>query len=215
MPNRRVRLEGKDAIHHAIPAGNGGGVIVRDDTDRGWLMREIRKEVLERGWLLAAFCLMDTHVHLLIETPEPDLSVGIGRIQGRYARAFNKRHDSRGALFHQRYWSRRIDSVGYFVRVAVYVALNRVKPRICTHPSEWAWSSYRETAGLDPPSGLLDLGRLYAMLGRDEPEARTEYVALVEEGLLRMHEGNYPAWASSGDLVDDLFGQGARRAHVT
>ena len=165
MPIRRVRLEGKDAIHHAIPAGNGGGVIVRDDTDRGWLMREIRKEVLERGWLLAAFCLMDTHVHVLIETPEPDLSVGIGRIQGRYARAFNKRHDSRGALFHQRYWSRRIDSVGYFVRVAVYVALNRVKPRICTHPSEWAWSSYRETAGLDPPSGLLDLGRLYAMLG--------------------------------------------------
>ena len=55
----------------------------------------------QRGWLLTAFCVMDTHVHLLIETPEPDLSAGIGRIQGRYARRFNKRHGSHGALFQQ------------------------------------------------------------------------------------------------------------------
>jgi putative transposase len=210
VPNRRVRLEGKYAIHHAIPAGNGGCVIVRDDVDRGWLMREIRREVLERGWLLTAFCVMDTHVHLLIETPEPDLSIGIGRIQGRYARRFNKRHVSHGALFHQRYWSRRVDSGGYLVRVAVYVALNRVKPRICAHPSDWSWSSYRETAGLEVPSGLLDLSRLYAVLGRDEGEARREYVALVEEGLARMLNGADPAWEAVGDLVDDRFGQDAR-----
>ena len=215
MHNRRARLEGKYAIHHAIPAGNGGCVIVRDDADRGFLMREIRREVLERGWLLIAFCVMDTHVHLLIETPEPDLSAGIGRIQGRYARRFNKRHGSHGALFQQRYWSRRIDSAGYLVRVAVYVALNRVKPQICAHPSEWSWSSYRETAGLEPPSGLLDLSRLYAMLGRDEDEARRTYVALVEEGLVRMREGEDPAWEAAGDLVDNRFGQDTRRARVT
>jgi putative transposase len=215
VTNRRVRLEGKYAIHHAIPAGNGGCSIVRDDIDRGWLMREVRQEVRQRGWLLIAFCLMDTHLHLLIETPEPDLSVGIGRIQGRYARRFNKRHGSHGALFQQRYWSRRIDSAGYLVRVAIYVALNRVKPQICTHPSEWIWSSYRETAGLEAPSGLLDLSRLYAILGEGHGQGRREYVALVDEGLARMVEGADPAWEAAGLLVDDRFGPDARGPRVT
>ena len=206
MPNRRVRLEEKYAIHHAVLAGNGGCTIVRDDADRGWLMREIRSEVIDRGWLMAAFCVMDTHSHLLIETPEPDLSVGVGRMKGRYARSFNKRHNSHGALFEQRYWSRRIDTAGYFMRVVVYLALNRVKPRICTHPREWVWSSYRETAGLDPPSGLLDLSRLYAMLGRDETEARREYIAVVEEGLARTRGREDAAWKAVGDLVGERFG---------
>jgi len=215
MSNRRVRLEGKYAIHHVILAGNGGRAIVRSDADRGWLMREIRREVLERGWLLIAFCVMDTHVHLLIETPEPDLSVGIGRIQGRYARAFNKRHGLHGALFQQRYWSRRVDSAGYLVRVAVYVALNRAKPRICPHPADWEWSSYRETAGLEAPSGLLDLDRLYAILDPDEDEARKVYIAVVERGLDRVRNDEHPAWEITGDLIDDRFGEDARRPRAT
>ena len=174
-------------------------------------MRDVRREVLDRGWLLTAFCLMDTHLHLLIETPEPDLSSGIGRIQGRHARRFNKRHGSHGALFHQRYWSRRIDSAGYLVRVAVYAALNPAKAHICAHPADWRWSSFRETAGLDPPSGLLHLDRLYAILGRDGDEARRAYLALVEDGLSRMKGSGLPAWAAADESVGDRYALDARR----
>ena len=108
---------------------------------------------------------------------------------------------------------RRIDSAGYLVRVAVYVALNRVKPQICAHPSDW--SSYRETAGLEPPSGLLDLSRLYATRGRDEGEARRVYVALVAEALDRTNGNTHPAREAAGDLVENRYGQKTRRPRGT
>lgn len=53
------------------------------------------------------------------------------------------------------------------------------------------------------------------MLGRDEDEARRTYVALVEEGLGRMREGEDPAWEAAGNLVENRFGQDTRRARVT
>ena len=53
------------------------------------------------------------------------------------------------------------------------------------------------------------------MLGRDEDEARRTYVALVEEGLVRMREGEDPAWEAAGDLVEDRYGQEARRPRGT
>jgi REP element-mobilizing transposase RayT len=97
-------------------------------------------------WSLHAYCLMDNHVHLLIEIPRPNLADGIQYLHGTYAREFNKRHRRSGHLFQGRFGSVRIKRDEQLWTVTEYIAMNPVRAGLCTTPSEWPWSS----AGSDP-----------------------------------------------------------------
>ena len=93
-------------------------------------------------WRLHAYCLMDNHFHLLIETPNPNLSAGMQRLKSDYAAYFNGRHSFEGHLFQQRFGSRLIETEEYFADALRYIALNPVKAGLCGHPSDWPWSSF-------------------------------------------------------------------------
>lgn len=86
---------------------------------------------------------MDTHLHLLIETPEPNLGCGMQALHGDYAQQFNKRHGRRGHLFEQRYGSKPIGSDEQLKVVAAYIANNPVAAGMCARPEQYAWSSHR------------------------------------------------------------------------
>ena len=136
----RIQLAG--GTYHVTSRGNRRQAIFHDDHDRRWFLA-LRQRVVDRyGWQVLAYSLMTNHFHLLVETPEPTLSVGMQRLKSGYAGYFNERHSLVGHLFQQRFDSRLIESEKHFNKTLNYIALNPVKAGLCVHPAEWPWSSF-------------------------------------------------------------------------
>jgi putative transposase len=136
----RVQIAG--ATYHVTSRGNRRQSIYHDDDDRRWFLK-VRDCVVARwNWRLHAYCLMGNHFHLLVETPEPNLSAGMQRLKSEYATYFNERHSFDGHLFKQRFDSRLIETDEHRSEALRYIALNPVRAGLCEHPSEWPWSSF-------------------------------------------------------------------------
>jgi putative transposase len=188
--------------------------------------------VLERyGWLLYAYCLMNNHYHLVIETPRPNLSLGMRQLNGLYARRFNLRHRRVGHLFQARFRSILVESESYLLAVCRYVVLNPVRASLCDDPADWPWSSYNSTVGSVASPVPLALDRLlgafastlrlarrrysdYVLTGLDEAiEERVRGERLGEEPFLRNDFGHDEAipevpreqWLPQPPTLEELF----------
>ena len=169
---RLPRYEASGAIHHVVTQGTGRGHIVRDDHDRRAYLGRFHREAASRGWLVHASSLLDTHHHAVITTPNPDLGIGVGRIAGGHAAWFNSRHDRSGALFTERFWSRRVES--HLVRACIYVFVNPVAAGMVDHPRDWRWSSYAdvERRGCSPDIAAVTGGTEAFLRHVDDAVAR-------------------------------------------
>jgi len=65
------------------------------------------------GWQVWAYCLMDNHYHLLVETPQANLSRGMRELNGVYTQAFNRRHARVGHVFQGRFRGLLVDKDAY------------------------------------------------------------------------------------------------------
>jgi putative transposase len=158
MP-RRLREEAAGAIFHVYARGNNKQAIFLDDRDRVEYLRLLAETVRQFGWRLMGYCLMDNHVHLLIETPEPNLGAGIQRLHGQYGIYFNERHGRVGHVFQGRFGAERIRSEAQLWAVAAYVVRNPVEAGLCPRPEDWPWSSHRAVLDGTAPK-WLDAARL-------------------------------------------------------
>jgi putative transposase len=73
---RPLRIELAGAVYHVMSRGTAQQDIILDDADREKRFQWLRRTVATYGWRLHAFVLMDNHVHLFLETPDPNLSAG-------------------------------------------------------------------------------------------------------------------------------------------
>jgi putative transposase len=143
---RREQFAG--ALYHVTTRGNWKRDIYLDARDREVFLWLVSAVVADHGWLCHAYCLMDNHYHLLLQTPRTNLAAGMRDLNGRYARAFLKRHRHSGHLFGPRYHPVLIELHEHLLEVTRYVVLNRVRARLCDSVEQWPWSSYHATAGL-------------------------------------------------------------------
>lgn len=156
---RKPREEVAGGIHHVYARGNDRGLIYRDDHDRHAYLFLLGRVVARQEWRCLAYCLMDNHVHLLLETPKPNLGEGMQRLHGDYARLYNKSHDRVGHVFQGRYGAVRITSDRQLWTTAGYIARNPVEAGLCADPEDWAWSSFAAAARGGQPN-WLDSARL-------------------------------------------------------
>lgn len=144
---RPLRLEFPGALYHLTARGNARQKIFLDAEDRHRFLDLLGKEVAQQGWFCYAYCLMDNHYHLLIETPEPNLVAGMRRLNGVYTQAFNRHHRRVGHLFQGRYKSILVDRDAYFLELCRYIVLNPLRAKAVKRQEQWPWSSYAATAG--------------------------------------------------------------------
>jgi putative transposase len=100
---RPLRLEFAGAIYHLTARGNARQKIFFSDADRQLFLDTLAGVVFRYGWICHAYCLMANHYHLLVETPKPNLSLGMRQLNGTYTQAFNRRHRRVGHLFQRRF----------------------------------------------------------------------------------------------------------------
>jgi REP element-mobilizing transposase RayT len=189
---RPLRLEHAGAIWHVTARGNRREEIVLDDEDRqGWL-DQLATTVEMYRWRLYAWVLMTNHYHLLLETPEPNLTRGMHRLNGPYAQRFNKRHGRVGHLFQGRYKAILVERESHLVELTRYVILNPVRAGMVGSAEEYPWSSFRQMLGRQPDAGWLDVERALRPFGEDTHTARQRFEAFVADAAAA---GGYRPWA--------------------
>jgi hypothetical protein len=118
---------------------------------------------------------MTNHYHLVLQTPEPNLSKGMQWLNSAYANWFNREHGRCGHLFQGRFKAFLVDQETYFADVLRYVVLNPVRAKLCERPEDYRWSSYRATAGLEAAPEWLDVAAVHGLFGPDKETAQPAY----------------------------------------
>lgn len=181
--SRPLRIEFPGAVYHLTGRGNARQRIFRDAEDRQRFLAVLAHVVKRFGWLCHAYCLMDNHYHLLIETPKANLSNGMRQLNGVYTQSFNRRHRRVGHLFQGRFKAILVEKESHLLELCRYVVLNPVRARMVQDPGKWRWSSYRATAGGGNPVAGLTTEWILSQFGRRYGEARKRYRVFVREGL--------------------------------
>ena len=196
---RPLRIEFPGALYHLMSRGNQRHAIVRDDADRAKRIEWLRRTVEIYGWRLHAFVLMTNHDHLLVETPQANLSAGMQWLNASYSGYFNRRHRRVGHLFQGRFTGHLIEEDGYYLEVSRYIHLNPVRSRLVERPDAWRWSS---CPGYQRASRALDwvcCDRVLGELDLSGSGARRAYGRFLRAGIDR------PAKSPFADALGGLI----------
>lgn len=179
---RPLRIEYDGAIYHVTARGNRRAKIYRDDQDKDRFL-SIFGRVKERvGWHCHAYCLMDNHYHLLLETPLGRLSEGMRLLNGIYTQDYNRRHRKVGHLFQGRYKAILVEKEAYLLELARYVVLNPVRAGIVEDVAAWKYSSYRGTCG-EEENPWIESDWLLGCFGANRKTAGQAYREFVHLGI--------------------------------
>jgi putative transposase len=148
MP-RKLRMEYPGALYHVMNRGDRREAIFKDDADRKSFIETLAQACAKTGWQVHAYCLMNNHFHLVVETPQGNLVAGMKWFLSTYTMRFNRRHKYFGHLFSGRYKALIVDGsgTGYLKSVCDYVHLNPARAKLLTQRqklSAHVWSSYRD-----------------------------------------------------------------------
>jgi REP element-mobilizing transposase RayT len=194
--SRPLRIEFSDALYHVTSRGDRQENIFENDQDRHLFLSTLEQVVLKFNWICYAWCLMDNHYHLLIQTPDGNLSKGMRHLNGVYTQSSNRLHQRVGHLFQGRFKAILVDSDAYLLELARYVVLNPVRAGMVKMPEDWTWSSYRASMGLvSAPLWFAEDG-LLSMFAERRSLAQQYYAQFVAEGI----EADSP-WANLNGQV--------------
>lgn len=178
---RKPRVEFPGAVYHVTARGNAKADIFAGDEDREDFLG-ILGDVVERcNWVVSAYCLMDNHFHILVETPEANLGKGMQLLSGTYTGRFNRKHKRAGHVFQGRYKAILVDKESYFLTVLRYVVNNPVKAGIVDNASEYRWSSHLATGGMAPRPEWLSVGLVLDRFHGETLKATRAYLKYVDE----------------------------------
>jgi REP element-mobilizing transposase RayT len=145
-----------NGIYHLASQGSDSQALFLFDRDRIVLLERLAAVVRRYELSCIAYCLMGNHYHLVVQTPDGQISVAMQELNGGYSREFNRVYGRSSHLFRNRFLAKEINDEPYLLTACRYVVCNPVRAGLCRQPGDWPWSSYRATAGLDPAPPFLD-----------------------------------------------------------
>lgn len=180
---RPLRVEYDGAVYHVTSRGNARKPIYKDDKDRITFLDILHQVNKRYNWLCHAYCLMKNHYHLILETPDGNLSQGMRQLNGVYTQAFNKKHGRVGHVYQGRYKAILIQKESHLLEVCRYVVLNPVRAKLLEKPAEWRWSSYTATSGKGKPHSCLTTDWVLGQFSRKRKHAERAYREFVQAGV--------------------------------
>jgi putative transposase len=202
---RPLRIEYSGAVYHVTTRGNGRSPIFHSEYDHDLFLTILQKVTERFHWLCHVYCLMDNHYHLVVETPEGNLSAGMRHLNGVYTQSLNRIHGRGGHIFQGRFNAILVQKETHLMEVCRYVVLNPVRAKMVNSPEHWKWSSYRATAGMERPHGCLVVEWVLAQFGNNRQEAERKYCEFIKAGI-----GEESIWArvtKRGLLCNEEFAE--------
>jgi putative transposase len=182
---RPLRIEFPGAVYHVTSRGNAREAIYLTQNDRKLFLKILEDTVEKFNWICHAYCLLTNHYHLLIETPDGNLSRGMRQLNGVYTQSFNRRHNRVGHVFQGRFKAVLVQKDTHLLELCRYIVLNPVRGGIADTPADYEWSSYRATVGQDQKAGCLFTDWLLSQFGDTREKSRRAYKRFVLAGMDR------------------------------
>jgi len=139
---RPLRIEYEGAFYHVTARGNERKEIFFAGHDYAKFMDYLRETRDRYHFLLHCYVLMPNHYHLLIETPEGNISQVMHRLNASYTGYINRTRQRTGHLFQGRYKAILVDRDNYLLELSRYVHLNPVRAGMVSNPGDYPHSSY-------------------------------------------------------------------------
>lgn len=171
---RPLRIEFSGAFYHVTSRGNEKKEIFKNLFDRRKFLSYLESAAERYHAVIHAYCLMDNHFHLMLETPEGNLSQIMHHINTSYTAYFNKKHDRTGHLLQGRYKAILVEADTYAAELSRYIHLNPVRAGMTELPEEHPWSSCRFYLEGSGPAWLTT-DFILCYFGERSEAARSEY----------------------------------------
>lgn len=182
--SRQLRIEYPGALYHVTARGNGKAAVFLDDDNRRKFLDTLEDSIKAYNFICHGYCIMTNHYHLLIETPDANLSAGIHRLNSVYAKYFNKHNDCVGHVFQGRFKAILVQRDNYLLELCRYIVLNPVRAGMVNHPANYRWSSYHQTVGTaEITSAFLTTDWILTQFDSDFSLARKSYIDFVMDGI--------------------------------
>ena len=179
--SRPLRIVYEGAWYHVMNRGAGRRTIFHSDTHRELFLALLGEITETFGIELHAYCLMDNHYHLLMQTPRANLSAAMRHLQGLYTQRYNRMAQTDGPLFRGRFKAILVDADHYLSHLSRYIHLNPVMAKITATAHAYRWSSYPAYLRQTPAPAWLYQGIVLGLFG--SRNTRQRYQAFVEAGL--------------------------------
>ncbi len=183
MP-RSLRIEYPGAVYHVLNRGNYRDAVFFSDTVKEMFEQTLFVACERSGWVLHAYTILDNHWHMVVETPEPNLSVGMQWLQATFANRFNRIVRSRGHVFQGRFKSLIVERDEYMGTLLDYIHLNPVRAGIVTAAQlrDYRWSSLWYLFHKRKRPGFMSLFSCLYYAGRlaDKPIGRKKYLSYLD-----------------------------------
>lgn len=181
--SRPLRLSFPGAIYHITSRGNARSAVYLGDDDRRGFLDLLAECITKFNLICHAYCLMDNHYHLLIETPDANLQVGMRQLNGVYTQQFNRRHAHVGHVFQGRYKAILVDKDSYLLELCRYIVLNPVRAAMVTLPELYLWSSYAQTFSVQQDTSFVSTDWLLSQFSNKKSTARKRFQQFVLQGI--------------------------------
>ena len=124
--SRQKRDRSSTGVYHIMLRGINRGDIFLEDDDKDVFLNILLQKKSKGEYTLHAYCLMDNHLHLLIQEKKDDIARIMKRIGITYVSYFNKKYQRIGPLFQDRYKSEKVENDGYLLTAMRYIHNNPV-----------------------------------------------------------------------------------------
>ncbi len=176
---RPLRITFPGAFYHVTSRGNERKAVFKSKRDREKFLEYLESATQRYNALIHTYCLMNTHYHLLVETPSGNLPQIMRHINGAYTTYFNVKRDRSGHLFQGRYKAILVDIDEYAKELSRYIHLNPVRAKIVETPEDYEWSSYKFYIGRQKAANWLYRDFILGYFGKKLSSAQTGYQKFV------------------------------------
>ena len=180
MP-RKAREKTKDAIFHIMARSISEVDLFKDKDDKLKYISLVKKYQKLYKFRVYGYCLMDNHVHMIIDANGADISDIMHSINFAYAGYFNILHKRHGHLFQDRFKSEIVGDVNYLLALSAYVHNNPTDIKgYAECPEKYEFSSLAVYLGLrQDPYELVEDDFVMSMFGSNPKTARERYIKFV------------------------------------
>lgn len=144
--SRPLRTFSNSKIYHIILKGINNQDIFLYDSDKVFFLNQLLFTKNQFNYQIYSYCLMDNHIHLVIRIEDEFLSKAMQSLSIRYSQYFNYKYERTGPFFQNRFKSKNVENLKYFLEVCRYIHRNPEKAKM-SKTEDYDWSSYKEYIG--------------------------------------------------------------------